>query len=80
MYDLTRLNKELVRYGATKENPALHFGRGMTYLDGYNGADAQPRAVMPANDYRWFCQIPQAEFANNTAINQSSQQNPPRGQ
>jgi hypothetical protein len=73
MYDFVRLQRDLVRYEATAANPGGHFSWGMTNLDGYNGADAQPRATLPSNDYRWFCQIPSAEFSNNTAISPSDQ-------
>ncbi|KAA6343244.1 hypothetical protein EZS27_009074 [termite gut metagenome] len=75
MYDLVRLQKELVRYAATTADPSGHFSWGMAYLDGYNGADTQPIGKLPSNDYRYFCQIPQFEFANNKAIDASNDQN-----
>ena len=80
MYDLLRLQKPLYRYGATASNPAGHFSLGMTYLDNYNAADAEPYGYLPSNDYRFLCQIPQLEFTNNDAIDASKDQNPFRGQ
>jgi hypothetical protein len=74
MYDLVRLQKDLVRHEATAANPAGHFPWGLTNLDKISDNVAK----MPSNDYRYFCQIPQLEFANNTAISLSDQ-NPPRG-
>ncbi|GHT30290.1 membrane protein [Bacteroidia bacterium] len=79
IYDLLRLQKPLVRYGATASNPGGHYSWGLQYLDGFNGADAQPQGNLPSNDYRFICQIPQLELANNEAISQSDQ-NPFRGQ
>lgn len=78
-YDLLRLQKPLVRYEATKANPAGHFSWGMTQLDGYNGADDAPVGRLESNDYRFICQIPQLEFANNKAIDEQTDQNPYRG-
>ena len=72
--------KPLYRYGATASNPAGHFSLGMTYLDNYNAADAEPYGYLPSNDYRFLCQIPQLEFTNNDAIDASKDQNPFRGQ
>ena len=48
MYDLLRLQKPLYRYGATASNPAGHFSLGMTYLDNYNAADAEPYGYLPS--------------------------------
>lgn len=79
MYDLLRLQKPLYRYGATTAEPAGHFSLGMLYLDGYNAADAQPVGFLPSNDYRFICQIPELEMANNEAIS-ASDQNPFSGQ
>jgi len=79
-YDLLRLQKPLVRYAAcAANNYAGHFSWGMTELDGYNGADTQPVGTIPSNDYRFLCQIPQMEIANNDAIS-TSDQNPIKGQ
>ena len=79
-YDLLRLQKPLVRKEAcAANNYAGHFSWGMTNLDGYNGADAQPQGTLPSNDYRFICQIPQLELTNNRAISESDQ-NPFRGQ
>lgn len=79
MYDLLRLQKPLYRYGSTSANLAGHFASGLMYLDGYNASDAQPKGFLNSNDYRFLCQIPELEMANNEAIN-SSDQNPFSGQ
>ena len=79
-YDLLRLQKPLVRYGASAANNyAGHFPWGLTELDGYNGADTQPQGTIPSNDYRFLCQIPQMEIANNEAVT-AADQNPMKGQ
>lgn len=78
-YDLLRLQKPLVRYAASSTNPAGHFSYAMLYLDGYNGADAQPIGRLESNDYRFINQIPELELTNNDAISQSDQ-NPFSGQ
>jgi hypothetical protein len=70
MYDLVRLQKDLIRY----ESPTGHFAHGLDNLD-----RAGNMAKMPSNDYRYFCQIPQNEMVNNGAISQTDQ-NPSRGQ
>jgi hypothetical protein len=80
MYDLIRLQKPLVRYAASATNPAGHFSWAFQNMDGYNGADAQPVGQIPSNDYRFICQIPQLEFANNNAVNEQTDQNPFKGQ
>lgn len=79
MYDLLRLQKPLYRYGSTTANPAGHFASGLMYLDGYNASDAAPKGFLNSNDYRFLCQIPELEMANNEAIS-SSDQNPFSGQ
>ncbi|MDR1170091.1 MAG: RagB/SusD family nutrient uptake outer membrane protein [Prevotellaceae bacterium] len=76
MYDLLRLQRPLVRFGASLSNPAGHFSWGFQNMDGYNGSDAEPKGTIPSNDYRFICQIPQVEFANNSAINEANDQNP----
>jgi hypothetical protein len=76
MYDLLRLQKPLVRLGASATNPAGHFSWAFQNMDGYNGSDAEPKGTIPSNDYRFICQIPQLEFANNTAIDEATDQNP----
>jgi hypothetical protein len=76
MYDLLRLQKPLVRYGTSATNPAGHFSWAFQNMDGYNGSDPEPRGTIPSNDYRFICQIPQVEFANNNAINEATDQNP----
>lgn len=79
MYDLLRLQKPLYRYGSTTANPAGHFSWGLMYLDGYNASDAAPVGYLNSNDYRFICQIPELEMANNEAIS-SADQNPFSGQ
>ncbi len=69
MYDLLRLQKPLYRYGTT----AGHYSWGLVYLDDYNASDAVPHGSLPSNDYRFICQIPQMELANNNAISESDQ-------
>jgi hypothetical protein len=76
MYDLLRLQKPLVRYGTSATNPAGHFSWAFQSMDGYNGSDAEPKGTIPSNDYRFICQIPQVEFANNSLINEQTDQNP----
>ena len=78
-YDLVRLQKRLVRYGASANNPAGHYVWGIQYLNGYNASDAEPSAYLESNDYRFFCQIPQTEITNNDAISEADQ-NPFSGQ
>jgi len=78
-YDLLRLQKDMTRYGACATNPAGHFAWGLTELDGYNGADAEPHGTIPSNDYRFICQIPQMEIANNEEVT-TADQNPYKGQ
>jgi hypothetical protein len=80
IYDLLRLQKPLLRYGASATNPAGHFSWAFQNMDGYNGSDVEPKGTIPSNDYRFICQIPQVEFANNTAINEAADQNPFTGQ
>lgn len=78
-YDLVRLQKPLVRYGVSATNPGGHYVWGLEYLNGFNATDAQPMGTIPSNDYRFFCQIPQAEILNNEAISDADQ-NPWSGQ
>ena len=70
-YDLLRLKKDLVRTVADGE----HFSYGVTYLDKQGGNTY----VLKSNDYRFICQIPELEIANNEAIDASCQ-NPYSGQ
>jgi hypothetical protein len=76
MYDLVRLQKDLVRYEDTDANPGGHFFWGLTNLD----AAGDHVAKLPSNDYRFFCQIPTVEFANNRALDPLKDQNPSKGQ
>lgn len=75
MYDLLRLQKPLYRY----ESSAGHYSWGLSYLNDYNASDAAPYGWLPSNDYRFICQIPQMELANNSAISEKDQ-NPFSGQ
>ena len=70
-FDLVRLQKDLFRKGTTSDNPAGHYVYGVNQFDGYTAAN--PQGTLPSNDYRWFFQIPQAEFSYNTAISYSDQ-------
>ena len=78
-YDLVRLQKRLVRYGACESNPAGHYVWGLQYLNGYVATSAEPFAFLESNDYRFFCQIPQMEILSNEAVSESDQ-NPFGGQ
>lgn len=78
-YDLVRLQKKLVRIGSSTNNPGGHYLWGLQYINGYNVNDATPSGYLESNDYRFFCQIPQLEMLNNTAIAESDQ-NPYSGQ
>ena len=79
-YDLLRLQKPLVRKAACAANNfAGHFSWGMTELDGYNGAAAEPQGTIPSNDYRFITQIPQLEITNNAKVTEADQ-NPFKGQ
>jgi hypothetical protein len=72
MYDLVRLQKDLIRKVESATNPAGHFLWGTTNLDKVDNETWK----MPSNDYRYFCQIPLGEWANNNAIDESVDQNP----
>ncbi|KAA6330789.1 hypothetical protein EZS27_020547 [termite gut metagenome] len=73
LYDLLRLQKPLFRYGTSSTNPGGHFSWGLQHLDNFNASDSQPYGTFPSNDYRFICQIPQLELANNDAINDADQ-------
>ncbi len=75
MYDLLRLQKPLYRYAGS----AGHFSWGLANLDNYNASAAAPYGMLPSNDYRFICQIPLLEIANNEAVTESIQ-NPFKGQ
>jgi starch-binding outer membrane protein, SusD/RagB family len=79
MYDLLRLQKPLVRKSETATYVEGQYSWGLTYMDGYVATDAQPVGTIPSNDYRFICQIPQMELANNSALTQNDQ-NPFSGQ
>jgi hypothetical protein len=79
MYDLLRLQKPLIRLCETDTYLEGHYTWGLTNLDGYNPSDAQPIGTIPSNDYRFICQIPQMELANNEALTEADQ-NPFEGQ
>jgi hypothetical protein len=69
------LQKPLYRY----ESSTGHYSWGLSYLNDYNASDAAPYGWLPSNDYRFICQIPQMELANNGAISEKDQ-NPFSGQ
>lgn len=78
-YDLLRLQKPLVRYCETDTYIEGHYTWGCIFLDGYSPSDAKPMGTIPSNDYRFICQIPEYEFANNAALTEADQ-NPFSGQ
>ncbi len=79
IYDLLRLQRPLIRYGEWPGHEGGHYPWGLRNLNNYNATDAQPYAMLQSNDYRFFCQIPEKELANNEAITESDQ-NPFSGQ
>lgn len=75
MFDNLRLQKDVIREGESLENNyAGHFNEGLLYW----GSKAGSIATLKANDYRYFCQIPDIEFTRNKAISQD-EQNPISG-
>lgn len=76
IYDLLRLQKPLIRYGETKDYKEGHYPWGLSWL---SVSEDGSHAVLPSNDYRFICQIPQMEMANNNAIDKKDQ-NPFSGQ
>ena len=75
MFDNLRLQKDVIREGESLENNyAGHFNEGLLYW----GSKAGNIATLKANDYRYFCQIPDIEFTRNKAISQD-EQNPISG-
>lgn len=79
MYDLLRLQKPLIRYGEWEGHEAGHYSWGLKNLNNYNPQDAQPYGTYASNDYRFICQIPELEIANNSALTEADQ-NPFSGQ
>lgn len=79
MYDLTRLQKPLIRYGEWAGHEAGHYSWGLKNLNNYAPTEAQPYGTYPSNDYRFFCQIPEIELTNNDALTEADQ-NPFSGQ
>ncbi|MEX6688732.1 RagB/SusD family nutrient uptake outer membrane protein [Danxiaibacter flavus] len=79
IYDLLRLQKPLIRKCQTPSYVEGHYTWGVSFLDGYNASSANPVGTIPSNDYRFICQIPQMEFANNKALT-AADQNPFQGQ
>ncbi len=78
-YDLTRLQRPLIRYGEWAGHEGGHYSWGLLNLNEYDPKMAKPYGTYPSNDYRFFCQIPQMEFAYNEALT-TSDQNPFSGQ
>lgn len=79
IYDLLRLQKPLIRKGESLTNLAGHYSWGLIYLNGYDATSPNPMGTFPSNDYRFLCQIPELELANNTALT-AADQNPFSGQ
>jgi len=79
MYDLLRLQKPLIRTGETPTYLEGHYTWGLSNLNDYAASSANPVGDLPSNDYRFICQIPQLEMANNKALT-SADQNPFSGQ
>jgi len=73
LYDLLRLQKRLVRYGASVSNPAGHYSWGIDNMNGYNALDAQPMGFFESNDYRLICQIPIQEILINNTVSEKDQ-------
>lgn len=72
-YDLLRLQRPLIRYQETASYPEGHYTWGCSQLNGYVASAAQPTGTLPSNDYRFICQIPQLEMANNEVLKPSDQ-------
>lgn len=79
MYDLLRLQKPLIRRCETSTYLEGHYTWGVYNLNGYDATSANPIGTLPSNDYRFICQIPQMEMANNNALT-NADQNPFSGQ
>jgi len=72
-YDLLRLQRPLIRYQETATYVEGHYTWGCSQLNGYVASAPQPMGTLPSNDYRFICQIPQLEMANNEALKPSDQ-------
>lgn len=79
MYDLLRLQQPLIRYGEWDGHEAGHYSWGLKNLNNYNPQESKPYGMYPSNDYRFICQIPELEIANNDALSEADQ-NPFSGQ
>ena len=77
-FDLVRRQDELVRYCTTDEDMSGHYEYGCDEFPDWSGY-GQEKVTMPSNDYRFFKQIPDAEFTYNSAISLADQ-NPFEGQ
>lgn len=77
MYDNCRLQKTVTRQIDNAANAfAAHFDEHSSYW-GKKAADFKS-ATLESNDYSYFCQIPEDEFAKNKVISQDDQ-NPFKG-
>lgn len=75
MFDNLRLQKDVTRELESEENEfAGHFNDGLLYW----GTKSGNTATLKHNDYHYFCQIPEYEFARNKEISQTDQ-NPFKG-
>lgn len=79
MYDNCRLQKKVIRKGSSPDNNyAGHFiNYGLSYW-GTRSSDNESSELAP-NDYHYFLQIPEDEFAKNDKIS-SADQNPFKGE
>ena len=74
MYDANRLQKDLTREVAdASNNDAGHFVDGLGYW-GTKSSDGKT-STLKHNDYKYFLQIPDYEFARNTEIQGTEGQN-----
>lgn len=75
MFDNLRLQKDVTRVLESEDNNyAGHFNEGLLYW----GTRSGNTATLKHNDYQYFCQIPEYEFARNKEISQADQ-NPMKG-
>lgn len=79
MYDNCRLQKSVTRIGSFSENNyAGHFiNYGLNYWG--TPSSGNKSSVLKPNDYHYFLQIPEDEFAKNTEIS-NAEQNPFKGE
>ena len=74
MYDLLRLKKGITRKIESETNPSEWILSNVQQFPDYSANVTE--VSLPANDYRFICQIPTLEFQENDAINIDTDQNP----